>query len=434
MRLRTALIAGLAASHVGGTTVDGQQSTTTAYMSTYTGPMTISDTASVISSIASVMSIASIQEQHAKATTSLSRSNSSTISVKSSSPKPIATTSSAPKTSKIYSSASTARSTTADGRVTTSHTTSRHSQSSRTPSLHFLTTTRTLLTTVVTNESTSKAKTSKSSSSSHSHSASGVSPSSSRSQKSSGSAKSTTKSTKTTARTSTKPTKTTVKSTNKSIKTTVRTSTKPTKTTVRSTSKSTKTTTKAKVETIHHQTTKVLSKRYFVNATAPASATWSTTSTTNPCDEYPAIYTYVPPDPSVTGFLSDEVFYNTSMTANAPMGFTWLWAAYYASLMQVGYLGYANLDAYNVTYCGEYCNDLAGCMAFDIYYQRQESNTPIGCTPTAQTIIRCAFYGQSIDVKNLTNIGQWTDGFAVVIAGSNGYSKSAPTNITSAGS
>lgn len=62
-------------------------------------------------------------------------------------------------------------------------------------------------------------------------------------------------------------------------------------------------------------------------------------------------------------------------------------------------------------------------MSVNIYFERDPSVEPgSGCEdPSSVTLIKCAYWGSSIDKSNAVNDGQWRADFRVAIAGSNGY-------------
>ncbi|GAM91140.1 hypothetical protein ANO11243_091870 [Dothideomycetidae sp. 11243] len=151
-------------------------------------------------------------------------------------------------------------------------------------------------------------------------------------------------------------------------------------------------------------------------------------SPTDPCGPISYAYGYVPSDPSMSGFLSDNSFYATSMNATTPSGYNWLYGGYYSALNQDGYLGYVELSSYNVSFCAAYCDATSGCRGFDIYNERDPAQNPaVAClNPAMKTAIRCAFYSTPVNNTNAINVGQWRGNFGVVIAGANGYNKNVP--------
>ena len=130
-------------------------------------------------------------------------------------------------------------------------------------------------------------------------------------------------------------------------------------------------------------------------------------------------------------------------------------------------MGYTNLNSYNSTECASLCNAITGCIAINLYFERDPSLDPnavscpnppsitnikyvtifsycdIGvsqtcllsyscwfaprhaveysasCNPEASytNFSRCVFWGAPISAATATNEGQYRDSFEVVIAG-----------------
>ncbi|KAI7268903.1 hypothetical protein KC345_g7600 [Hortaea werneckii] len=73
--------------------------------------------------------------------------------------------------------------------------------------------------------------------------------------------------------------------------------------------------------------------------------------------------------------------------------------------------------------CANKCNAVTGCVAINIYFERDPTVEPAaGCpNPTSTTNIKCVFWGGPVTKDNALNTGQYRNQFQVVIAGSNGY-------------
>ena len=93
-----------------------------------------------------------------------------------------------------------------------------------------------------------------------------------------------------------------------------------------------------------------------------------------------------------------------------------------------GYLGYYSLSSYNVQACAAYCNSVATCLSFNIFYERDPTLNPADAcpNPAAGTAIKCSLWGVPASKASASNIGQYRDQFQVVIAGSNGYTLTNP--------
>lgn len=101
------------------------------------------------------------------------------------------------------------------------------------------------------------------------------------------------------------------------------------------------------------------------------------------------------------------------------------YAGYYGSLQEAGYMFVDEQSSYNVTACASRCDATAYCKGFSIYYERDPTLQPADACPNPSplTSIRCTYYTQAVGASYTTNIGEWRDSFAVVIAGANGYTK-----------
>lgn len=91
------------------------------------------------------------------------------------------------------------------------------------------------------------------------------------------------------------------------------------------------------------------------------------------------------------------------------------------------YMGYAIVNkgktGYDTNWCAKQCDSIAGCLSFNIYFERDPTIEPgAGCkNPTAFANIKCSFWGTALDSTTANNYGQWRDDFQVGIAGSNAY-------------
>jgi hypothetical protein len=84
-------------------------------------------------------------------------------------------------------------------------------------------------------------------------------------------------------------------------------------------------------------------------------------------------------------------------------------------------MGWLNLANYDVTGCGTYCNNTAGCLSFDIFYQRSPTLAPSfnsSCpNPPSMTSVMCWIYSTAMTTADLVNTGETRGQFQVVIAG-----------------
>ncbi|GAB7357605.1 hypothetical protein MBLNU459_g0108t1 [Dothideomycetes sp. NU459] len=148
----------------------------------------------------------------------------------------------------------------------------------------------------------------------------------------------------------------------------------------------------------------------------------------------------ISPD-TASAFLSDAGLAASASAAAAPTGYTSSFVNLQGSSQQIGYLGLYTLKAYDPSLCSAKCDKVSTCMAFNIYFERDPTVNPDStvCTnPPSLTNIKCTLYGYPVSGDFATNAGQYRSQFQVVIAGSNGYTKtlapSAITNFTNVGS
>lgn len=88
------------------------------------------------------------------------------------------------------------------------------------------------------------------------------------------------------------------------------------------------------------------------------------------------------------------------------------------------YLGYSVLKTgYDVAACAAKCTKKAGCVAFNIFFERDPVKTPgAACrNPDAFANIKCSLWGVPLDTTTADNKGQYRADFHVGIAGSNAY-------------
>lgn len=142
-----------------------------------------------------------------------------------------------------------------------------------------------------------------------------------------------------------------------------------------------------------------------------------------PAGNYPTV---TPDDP--TDFLANPAFATAAESAVAPPGY-FLAEGYQnlqASASDPSYLTYVSsqLTSYDPATCAALCTNIAGCVSFNIYFERDPSIylDSVAC-PTAPSVtrIKCSFFGTAITVADATNVGQYQDDFQIVIAGSNVY-------------
>ncbi|KAK3066636.1 hypothetical protein LTS18_001590, partial [Coniosporium uncinatum] len=89
-------------------------------------------------------------------------------------------------------------------------------------------------------------------------------------------------------------------------------------------------------------------------------------------------------------------------------------------------MGFDTLSTYDVNYCASQCDKKAGCLSFNIYFERDPVNTTTCTAYNEQIVVKCSYWGSAIDKTTAVNDGQWRTldngtPFHVLVAGSNGY-------------
>ncbi|KAI4854238.1 hypothetical protein E4T44_00300 [Aureobasidium sp. EXF-8845] len=131
------------------------------------------------------------------------------------------------------------------------------------------------------------------------------------------------------------------------------------------------------------------------------------------------------------GFIADTYYPGIALAASPPTGYTEAFKNSNASNNALGYLGFSLMSSYDTSVCAARCDKVNGCLAINIYFERDPSVDPndASCVdPTSYTQIKCVYWGGPVTLSNALNFGQYRNKFHVVIAGSNGYvSKSIDT-------
>ena len=88
-----------------------------------------------------------------------------------------------------------------------------------------------------------------------------------------------------------------------------------------------------------------------------------------------------------SAFLANPAFAAAATNAPIPSGYTSAFQNLNASSSAYGYMGFVSLDSYDTELCASNCNAANGCMAFNIYFERDSSQT--GCdNPPSATLIK----------------------------------------------
>ncbi|KAI1505953.1 hypothetical protein F5X99DRAFT_427835 [Biscogniauxia marginata] len=145
------------------------------------------------------------------------------------------------------------------------------------------------------------------------------------------------------------------------------------------------------------------------------------------CDPQPTGSGPTPSPDTDTAFLEFADLSSAASNAPVPAGYKVTFADLHASSSAYGYLGYTTLTSYDTEACATQCNSITGCLGYNIFFERDPSVEPgAGCSnPPSTTVIKCVFWGGYVEAANTKNEGQWRGDFHVVIAGSNGYMKTA---------
>jgi hypothetical protein len=123
-------------------------------------------------------------------------------------------------------------------------------------------------------------------------------------------------------------------------------------------------------------------------------------------------------------FQNDPNIARLSNLAPTPNGYTQVYKnAQYASIDFSGYLQWSLLPKYDTNLCATQCQNVTGCLSFNIYVERDPTQTPgEDCpNPSAVSTVKCVLFDTILTPQTLVNAGQYRSDFEVAIAGSNGY-------------
>lgn len=112
--------------------------------------------------------------------------------------------------------------------------------------------------------------------------------------------------------------------------------------------------------------------------------------------------------------------------APTPYGYSQVFVNTQGSLFASNYMGLYTLKAYDTLQCQQICDQVTGCVAFNMYSERDPTVDPnsTNCpNPPSLTNYKCTVWGAPISASQVQNFGQWRDQFHVVITGSNGKDK-----------
>lgn len=149
----------------------------------------------------------------------------------------------------------------------------------------------------------------------------------------------------------------------------------------------------------------------------------------------PTRYGPKPAEDTVEAFWSFPTFADLSTGAATPQGYELSFTNVRASVGGNGYMGLYTLKSYNTVTCAQICDRKAGCLGFNLYFERDPTVSPADACPNPPsfTNVKCTLWGNGVSEAAATNAGQYRgpedangDAFRVVITGSNGYNRKAP--------
>ncbi|OMP85174.1 hypothetical protein BK809_0000274 [Diplodia seriata] len=162
-------------------------------------------------------------------------------------------------------------------------------------------------------------------------------------------------------------------------------------------------------------------------ATATATAAKRDVEKRTACAPQATISNYYNVDVSTyESFKADSIIASVANAAPTPTGYFQNFKNQDGANSAYAYMGYTVLETgYDVNACAKTCSDKDGCLAFNIYFERDPTVEPgdvDGCRdPEAFANIKCSFWGSALDTTTANNYGQWRADFHVGIAGSNAY-------------
>ncbi|KAM0709626.1 hypothetical protein Q7P35_003666 [Cladosporium inversicolor] len=145
------------------------------------------------------------------------------------------------------------------------------------------------------------------------------------------------------------------------------------------------------------------------------------------CSPQPTIANFYNVDLSTAAaFKADAIIASVASGASTPTGYYQNFKNLGAANSAMNYLGYTVVDTgkgYDVDYCAAKCDAKAGCLSFNIYFERDPTVEPAASCPNPDAFanIKCSFWGTGLDATTANNKGQWRNRFEVAIAGSNAY-------------
>ncbi|KAK4498185.1 hypothetical protein PRZ48_010842 [Zasmidium cellare] len=188
-----------------------------------------------------------------------------------------------------------------------------------------------------------------------------------------------------------------------------------------------------KTQTVHYDPTAAISSAAAEATEEPLSQKKRELETRDACDPEPTIAnTYNIDVSSPSAFQNDP---NAAAAANAaaiPSGYTRNFKALTNTVIGYGYLGYQQISSYDPQQCATRCTALAGCLGFNLFFERAPVSTPGDACPNPAPFanIKCAFWGGPVEAVGALDSNDTRSDFQVVYAGSNGYTTTAVQQIS----
>ena len=120
------------------------------------------------------------------------------------------------------------------------------------------------------------------------------------------------------------------------------------------------------------------------------------------------------PDDTDTSFLAYQPFEDAAIAAaiptNVPQGYSLAFSNLQGSSQTTTYLGYETINSYDPVQCASICDQQDGCIAFNIYFERDPTLAPnkTNCAnPPSLTNIKCVRWGVHIEQTTATNVGEY---------------------------
>lgn len=131
-----------------------------------------------------------------------------------------------------------------------------------------------------------------------------------------------------------------------------------------------------------------------------ASVKSNTTNPNRPADDDTSFLTYQPFKDAAT---------NAALPANVPQGYSLAFQNLQASSQTTTFLGVKTIDSYDPVTCASICDQQDGCVAFNLYFERDPTLAPntTNCpNPPSSTNIKCVKWGVHIEGATATNKGE----------------------------